>query len=107
MPIVFVHNTLLIAPESRSVFVANEKIDLTRQEFDLLHYLVINHGRVLSYSQILKRIWGGDHESSERNVLWDAMKRLRGKLRTDPSGQEYIENVRDFGYWIPPVPEND
>jgi len=92
----------MLAPSYRnSVFVDGVKIDMTRQEFDLLYYLMLNHGKTLSYKQIYKRVWGSDYEDSERNILWNAINRVREKLKSAPDGKEYIETVRDYGYRFP------
>ena len=92
---------LLISPLQRAVFVGTERIDLTRKEFDLLYYLTLNHGRVLSHKQIYRRIWGGEYEDAGREVLRNAVKRLRDKLKVNPNGTEYIQTMRDFGYRFP------
>jgi len=99
---VLIYRGLMLAPSHRNtVFIGSEKTDLTRQEFDLLYYLMINHGKVLSYRQIYRRVWGSEYEDMERNVLWNAITRVREKLKAAPDGKEYIETVRDFGYRFP------
>jgi DNA-binding response OmpR family regulator len=98
---VIVYDDLLIAPLQRRVFVGNEKIDLTRQEFDLIYYLTANHGMVLTYKQIYKHVWGKGYEDSERDVLRNAIKRLREKLKDDTGCSKYIKTVLDYGYSFP------
>jgi DNA-binding response OmpR family regulator len=99
---ILIYRGIMLAPSYRnSVFVSGEKIDMTRQEFDLLYYLMLNHGKTLSYKQIYKRVWGSDYEDSERNILWNAINRVREKLKPAPDGKEYIETVRDYGYRFP------
>ena len=99
---VIIFRGIMLAPSYRnSVFVDGVKIDMTRQEFDLLYYLMLNHGKTLSYKQIYKRVWGSDYEDSERNILWNAINRVREKLKSAPDGKEYIETVRDYGYRFP------
>ncbi len=100
---VMVYKDLLVASfrYQRGVFVGNSKIDLTRREFDILYYLMANHGKALTYNQIYKRIWGQEYADTSRDVLRNAVKRLREKLRIDPDGTEYIETVRDVGYCFP------
>ena len=98
---ILVYKNLLVAPQNRSVFIGNEKVDLTRQEFDILHYLMINRGQALSYRQIYRYIWGGEYEDAERHMLWNAMTRLRNKLKNISLDFEYIETVHDYGYRFP------
>ena len=99
-----VYKDLVVVPYryQRGVFVGNKNVtDLTRREFDILHYLMKNQGKVLTYRQIYRRIWGIEYEDAERDSLWSAVKRLREKLSTTPGGPEYIETVPDVGYCIP------
>ena len=98
---VMVYQKLLIAPLQRNVFVGNERIDLTRQEFDLLYVLMTNPGVALTYKQIYGHVWGDEYEDTDREMLRSAIKRLRIKLKIDPSESEYIETVREVGYRFP------
>jgi DNA-binding response OmpR family regulator len=99
-PKIIVYKDLLLAPSHRRMFVGNTPLDLTRKEFDLLYYLMTNHDKALSYKQIHRRIWSDDYDDLARNLLWDTVKRLRGKLKAH-SKFEYIETVWDFGYRFP------
>ena len=98
---VMVYKGLLIAPIYRTVFVDNKRIDLTRQEYDLLYYLMMNHGKVLSYNEIFNSVWGSDYDGSERKVLRNAVKRLREKLKVDSKNIGHIKTVLDYGYTFP------
>ena len=95
------YNGLLISLIHRSVFVGKEQKYLTRQEYDLLLYLMMNHGVPLSYEKIIKHVWVDEYDDIARDVLRNAVKRLREKLGTAPDGSEYIETVRDYGYRFP------
>jgi DNA-binding response OmpR family regulator len=97
-----VYKDLLVVPFQRSVFVGNDKRDLTRQEFDLLYALMSNPGKAMSYNQIYEQVWRGEYDGAARDTLWASIKRLRDKLRVNPAGIEFIETVRDFGYRFPP-----
>jgi len=70
-------------------------IDLSPTEFNLLRYLLVNPGRVVSKAQILDRVWrydfGGDGRIVESYVYY-----LRKKI--DCSGPPLIHTVRGFGY---------
>jgi two-component system OmpR family response regulator len=95
---VLVYNNLLVAPKQRYVFVGNEKIDLTRQEFDLLHFLVINHGNVLEYEQIYRIVWNEEYDENTHLVIKTAIGRLRKKITGEDTDNSLIENVRGVGY---------
>jgi DNA-binding response OmpR family regulator len=86
--------------ESRTVTIADSIIELTRLEFDLLHRLLINPGRVLTRERLLEQAWGYDFVGDTRAVD-SAVKRLRAKLRAASPEADCIESVRGLGYRIP------
>jgi len=49
--------TLLINPAARQVRRRSENLELTRLEFDLLHYLIENAGRAVDYNELLTHVW--------------------------------------------------
>lgn len=74
------------------VVYGEEKIVLTPKEFELLRYLVINQGRVLSRDLLLEKIWGYEYAGDTRTVDVH-VRRLRKKINSD-----YITTVRGVGY---------
>ena len=90
---------LLMDVERRAVSVANLSIELTRLEFDLLHRLLVNSGRVLTRERLLEQAWGYDFVGDTRAVD-SAIKRLRAKLREASPDADCIESVRGLGYRI-------
>jgi DNA-binding response OmpR family regulator len=87
--------------ERRTTSVEGVTIDLTRLEFDLLHLLLTNAGRVLTRERLLEQAWGYDYVGDTRAVD-SAIKRLRAKLRAASSQADAIEAVRGIGYRINP-----
>ena len=85
--------------ERRLVTVSGAPIELTRLEFDLLHRLLINPGRVLTRERLLEQAWGYDYVGDTRAVD-SAVKRLRAKLRAASPEADCIESVRGLGYRI-------
>ena len=85
--------------EARTVFAGSTLLDLTRLEFDLLHHLLIDAGRVLTRERLLEQAWGYDFAGDTRAVD-SAVKRLRAKLRDASSEADCIESVRGLGYRI-------
>ncbi|MBK8782900.1 MAG: response regulator transcription factor [Anaerolineales bacterium] len=78
---------------AHTVHVDNELIELTSIEFDLLHALAENHGRVLSREQLLEKIWGGEY-FGEMRVVDVHLGHVRQKLGND----DFIATVRGVGY---------
>jgi len=83
--------------ETRTVFIGDINLDLTRLEFDLLYHLLSNAGRVLTRERLLEQVWGYDFVGDTRAVD-SAVKRLRAKLRTVSENADAIEAVRGVGY---------
>lgn len=77
------------------VIFENNKIELTRKEFDLLKLLVENRNHVCTRDRILETVWGFDSEV-ETNVVDVYIRHLRSKLQTENT--PYIETVRGVGY---------
>jgi DNA-binding response OmpR family regulator len=86
--------------DGRTVTVSGSVIGLTHLEFDLLHRLLINRGRVLTRERLLEQAWGTDYVGDTRAVD-SAVKRLRAKLRVASPDADCIESVRGLGYRIP------
>ena len=78
------------------VFCKDEKIELTRKEFELLVYLVENRGLVMSRNQILCQVWGYEFEGETRTVDVH-VRSLRQKLG---EAGNMVETVRGVGYRI-------
>ncbi|HHU92569.1 MAG TPA: response regulator transcription factor [Halanaerobiaceae bacterium] len=97
------NNVLLIADleidtDKYKVKRADQEVELTKKEFDLLVYLVENQGIVLSREDILSNIWGYDY-LGETNIVDVYIRYLRSKI-DDPFEQKLIKTVRGVGYVI-------
>jgi DNA-binding response OmpR family regulator len=88
---------LSLDPERRTAAVGEIPIELTRLEFDLLHSLLDNRGRVLTRERLLEQVWNYDFAGDTRAVD-SAVKRLRVKLRRASGKADLIEAVRGIGY---------
>ena len=88
---------LALDVERRQVTIAGQPVTLTRLEFDLLHCLLENAGRVLSRERLLEQAWGYDFAGDTRAVD-SAVKRLRAALRRAAPEADAVESVRGVGY---------
>ena len=86
---------LVLDDETREVRRADEPIELTRTEFELLRFLMLNPRRVLTKRQILDNVWHYDF-GGDANVVETYISYLRKKL--DPLGPPLIQTVRLVGY---------
>ena len=74
-----------------------ESVALPLKEFELLHLLLANAGRVLSRDILIDRVWGADYVGDTK-TLDVHIKRLRGKVETDPANPTRIVTIRGLGY---------
>ena len=72
-------------------------IALPLKEFELLEFLMRNSGRVLTRSQLIDRVWGGDY-FGDTKTLDVHVKRLRAKIEIDPANPLLIQTIRGLGY---------
>jgi two-component system, OmpR family, response regulator len=81
--------------EGRDVVRAGHHVDMSRTEFNVLEFLVMNAGRVVSKQQILEHVWQYDF-GGESTVVETYISYLRKKL--DPLGPPLIHTLRGVGY---------
>lgn len=83
---------------SKHLFYKNEQINLTKKEFEMLMYFVVNKNRVLSKASIAEHLWGDHFDQSDNfDTVYVHMKNLRKKL-SNKSGKDYIKTVYGMGY---------
>ncbi len=86
--------------KTRKVFREKTEIELTKREFELLEYLMVHAGAVISRKQILEDVWELNYYNSTNSV--DVYIRyLREKIDAHHD-KKYIQTVRGFGYVIYP-----
>jgi two-component system, OmpR family, response regulator len=85
--------------ESHEVWRGGEEVQLSPTEFNLLRYLMVNAGRVLSKAQILDHVWSYDFDG-DANIVESYVSYLRRKL--DAVGEPLIHTVRGVGYVLRP-----
>jgi len=81
------------------VYNEGEPVELTLREFNLLVYLMMKPGYVLSREQLLNQVWGYDYIGDDRTVDV-TVRRLREKLEENPAKPEYIHTKRGVGYFF-------
>ena len=86
---------LTLNEETREVWRSEEPVELTRTEFDLLRFLMLNPRRVLTKRQILDNVWHYDF-GGDPNVVETYVSYLRKKL--DKLGPPLIQTIRLVGY---------
>ncbi|MCY7786453.1 response regulator transcription factor [Bacillus inaquosorum] len=81
----------------REIRYQEEVLKLSATEYELLKFLVLNHGLVLSKARILDKVWGYDFYGEE-NIVEVYIRSLREKL--NDKKHEVIRTVRGAGYRV-------
>lgn len=95
-------SSLVISPYHRQVLIEGTPVDLTRKEFDLLHYFAQHPEQVFSAGQLYEQIWENAFDVGDESTVTVHINTLRKKL--GPLGSIVIQTVRGFGYRFVPPP---
>ena len=86
--------------QNRTVSYKDERIALTKKEFEIFNYLVLNKNRVVSRMSLTEHVWGDILEvNSDSNFVDVHVKNLRKKL-SQFAKTDWFETVRSIGYRI-------
>ncbi len=86
------YQDILLNPQTMEVTKKGERISLTKTEYELLKFFLVNQRRILSRNMLLDHIWGMDYEGDIRAVD-TAIRRLRKKI-----GENMIQTKIGLGY---------
>ncbi|HUV26333.1 MAG TPA: response regulator transcription factor, partial [Anaerolineales bacterium] len=95
---------MVIDPAAHTTTIAGQQIDLTAREFDLLHTLALEAGRILTIDDLIRRVWGAEY-IGEPQAVYVHIRWLREKIEADPQNPTRIINVRGVGYKLIPHQE--
>ena len=93
----FTLHDLTIDYDRRQVTVDGEEIKLTQTEYNILAMLSEHTGKVLTYSAIIRHIWGSMDDGSVKKLQVN-MANIRKKLGSKPGDNRYIINELGVGY---------
>lgn len=84
---------------NKELYFKDNKINLTKTEFDIVEILAVNKGMVFSKEKIYEKLWGF-HKDGDSSIITEHIRRIRGKIKkyTDDT---IVETVWGIGYrWI-------
>jgi DNA-binding response OmpR family regulator len=93
----FDNGHLVIDFERHEVLVRGKRIKVTPTEFSLLTFLVRNAGKVLTFEQILTKVWGNQYGRSA-DYVHVYISHLRTKIEENPKQPRYLLTVHGIGY---------
>jgi two-component system response regulator RegX3 len=88
---------VVLDPDRHEVTVSGDPVQMPLKEFELLHLLLANAGRVLTRETLIDRVWGSDYVGDTK-TLDVHVKRVRSKIEPDPANPVRIVTIRGLGY---------
>ncbi|MCF8303359.1 MAG: response regulator transcription factor [Bacteroidales bacterium] len=87
-----------IVTSAKQVYVKGEEMDLTKKEYELLLYLIINKNRVITREAVAEHLWGDQIDFVDNyDFIYTHIKNLRRKIR-EKGGEDYLKTVYGMGY---------
>lgn len=93
----FVLDDLVMDYDARQIFIKDNEIKLTQTEWSIVELLSIHAGKVMTYTEIVKKIWGYSDSGSIKKLQVN-MANIRKKLGERPGENKYIINELSVGY---------
>ena len=93
----FTLGDLRIDYDRRQVSVAGNPVHMTQTEYNILAYLSQHTGKVMTYSTIIRAIWGSMDDGSVKKLQVN-MANIRKKLGVQPGESRYVVNELGVGY---------
>jgi two-component system response regulator VanR len=91
---------LTVDLNSRRVWLNDIEIVITRREFDVLAYLIVERGRVVPWEELIEKLWDDKADERTAGTLRSCIRRLRQKLDDDAGDPRYVRNIWGVGYTI-------
>lgn len=88
---------LSLDPVRHMVEKGGQALYLTPKQFDLLHYLMVNAGRSIPHTELLRSVWGPEY-GNELEYLRTFVRQIRMKIESDPANPEYLLTIFRIGY---------
>ena len=94
--------------DRRKIYRDRQEVSLTAKEFAILCYLAANCGRVMTYAQIYRHVWGDYVQDIENNTIGYHICNLKEKLfAASPCSPFNIRCERGVGYCLELLPEKE
>ncbi|MEG2421015.1 MAG: response regulator [Oscillospiraceae bacterium] len=81
-----------------TVYKDEKPLDLTQREYELIHFLTEEQGKVFSREELMEHVWNYEGYVGDVRAVDVAVRRLREKLEDDPADPKFIVTRRGLGY---------
>jgi len=93
-----IYNEIKINIDSNEVSVNGENIDLTKKEYEILLYFIVNRNKLITRESIAEHVWGDNISyADDFDFIYSHVKNLRKKIR-QKNGKNYLHNIYGLGY---------
>jgi DNA-binding response OmpR family regulator len=93
---------LFLDPAAHIARIGAKDLDLSPREFDVLHALAQNAGKLVTTDNLLGSVWGAEFQGQPQ-VVYVHIRWLREKIESDPMRPQRIITVRGLGYKYMPM----
>lgn len=91
-------NDIKINTANKTTYINNEQIILTKKEYDMLLYFIINRNRVLTKEAIAEHIWSDNIDHADNfDFIYTHLNNIRRKIKSK-GGKDYIKTIYGMGY---------
>lgn len=91
-------NEISIDTETKSLTVNDASVTLTKKEYDLMLYFLVNKERVLTKESIAEHLWGDNIDTADNfDFIYTHLNNIRKKIKA-AGGNDYIKTIYGMGY---------
>lgn len=91
-------NEILVDTDSKTITIYEKEVTLTKKEYDLLLFFIINKNRVLTKEAIAEHLWEDNIDLSDSfDFIYTHLNNIRRKIRI-AGGNDYIKTIYGMGY---------
>jgi DNA-binding response OmpR family regulator len=93
-----IFNEIKINTDSNEVFISGNVLDLTKKEFEILLYFIVNRNKVITRESIAEHVWGDNISYADNfDFIYSHIRNIRRKIKLN-NGRNYIHNMYGLGY---------
>jgi DNA-binding response OmpR family regulator len=93
-----IFNEIILNIDSGEVYINGTIIDLTRKEYEILLYFIVNRNKVITRESIAEHVWGDNISYADNyDFIYSHIKNIRKKIELN-NGRNYLHNIYGIGY---------